>query len=465
MLLSSICRKPAVIRHFPRDRMNPNSSKLRACVRLFAGAVALLIAGRAAALTLPKGVAQGPSVEGITEYRLPNGLKVLLFPDASKPTVTVNVTYLVGSRHENYGETGMAHLLEHLMFKGAPNNRDDHRAVRRARHAVQRHHLARPHQLLRSVPGRRRQSPMGAADGGGPHGPFLHRQEGPRLRDDGGAQRVRERREFAHLGAVQAHAERRLRLAQLRPRHHRQPQRHRERRHRQPAGVLPHLVPAGQRRAAGGRQIRPGQHARLHRAEVRRHPEAGARAAEILDRRADPGRRAQFQRAAPGRRPDRRPWLQGAFVAARRQRRAVVRLRHPRQWAGRAPAQAADRQRQGERSVRIRPDRLRARPAGVRRGGQEGRSDRAGARRHDGSGGGVRAPSGHAGGNGAGAPQYHQRDRQEPERPGSGSASRCRRRSRWATGACTSSAANASPPSAPRMWRACRRATCGATTA
>src|SRR5512140_3875481 len=58
------------------------------------------------------------SVEGITEYRLPNGLKVLLFPDASKPTITVNITYLVGSRYENYGETGMAHLLEHLMFKG-----------------------------------------------------------------------------------------------------------------------------------------------------------------------------------------------------------------------------------------------------------------------------------------------------------------------------------------------------------
>ncbi len=61
-------------------------------------------------------------VEGITEYRLPNGLKVLLFPDPSKPTITVNVTYLVGSRHENYGETGMAHLLEHLLFKGTPKH-------------------------------------------------------------------------------------------------------------------------------------------------------------------------------------------------------------------------------------------------------------------------------------------------------------------------------------------------------
>ena len=61
------------------------------------------------------------SVEGITEYTLANGLKVLLFPDATKPTTTVNVTYLVGSRHENYGETGMAHLLEHMMFKGTPS--------------------------------------------------------------------------------------------------------------------------------------------------------------------------------------------------------------------------------------------------------------------------------------------------------------------------------------------------------
>jgi zinc protease len=49
---------------------------------------------------------------------------VLLFPDSSRPTITVNVTYLVGSRHENYGETGMAHLLEHLMFKGAPKHPD-----------------------------------------------------------------------------------------------------------------------------------------------------------------------------------------------------------------------------------------------------------------------------------------------------------------------------------------------------
>ena len=67
---------------------------------------------------------RGPTVEGITEYDLANGLRVLLFPDSSKPTVTVNITYLVGSRNEGYGETGMAHLLEHMVFKGTPHHRN-----------------------------------------------------------------------------------------------------------------------------------------------------------------------------------------------------------------------------------------------------------------------------------------------------------------------------------------------------
>ncbi|MGH9674258.1 MAG: M16 family metallopeptidase, partial [Bryobacteraceae bacterium] len=73
---------------------------------------------------LPPGVTRFTSVEGITEYRLANGLRVLLFPDPTKQTITVNITYLVGSRHENYGETGMAHLLEHLLFKGSARHKD-----------------------------------------------------------------------------------------------------------------------------------------------------------------------------------------------------------------------------------------------------------------------------------------------------------------------------------------------------
>lgn len=58
------------------------------------------------------------TVEGITEYSLENGLRVLLFQDRSQPKVTVNCTVFVGSRHEGYGEAGMAHLLEHMVFKG-----------------------------------------------------------------------------------------------------------------------------------------------------------------------------------------------------------------------------------------------------------------------------------------------------------------------------------------------------------
>ena len=72
-----------------------------------------------AAVVIPEGVTKVTTVEGITEYNLRNGLRVLLFPDPSKPTVTVNMTYMVGSRHEGLGETGMAHLLEHMVFKGS----------------------------------------------------------------------------------------------------------------------------------------------------------------------------------------------------------------------------------------------------------------------------------------------------------------------------------------------------------
>src|SRR5437773_12538617 len=90
-------------------------------MRIVKGIVVALCAlqvGFAAALPRPIN-----EVEGISEYRLANGLQVLLAPDDSEPTTTVNVTYHVGSRHENYGETGMAHLLEHLIFKGTPTHR------------------------------------------------------------------------------------------------------------------------------------------------------------------------------------------------------------------------------------------------------------------------------------------------------------------------------------------------------
>src|SRR5258708_5940920 len=65
------------------------------------------------------GLERAASIEGITEHRLANGLRVLTLPDPGVDTIIVHVTYLVGSRHEGYGEKGMAHLLEHMLFKGS----------------------------------------------------------------------------------------------------------------------------------------------------------------------------------------------------------------------------------------------------------------------------------------------------------------------------------------------------------
>ena len=76
----------------------------------------------AAAADTPDGIEYVTSVEGISEYALDNGLKVLLFNDPTAPKVTVNLTVFVGSRHEGYGEAGMAHLLEHMLFKGTPDH-------------------------------------------------------------------------------------------------------------------------------------------------------------------------------------------------------------------------------------------------------------------------------------------------------------------------------------------------------
>ncbi len=87
---------------------------------LAVGALAILTTA-AFAQPMNPAFSAGPKVEGISEYTLKsNGLRVLLFPDASSPKITVNITYLVGSRHEGYGETGMAHLLEHMLFKSTP---------------------------------------------------------------------------------------------------------------------------------------------------------------------------------------------------------------------------------------------------------------------------------------------------------------------------------------------------------
>jgi zinc protease len=98
-----------------------------ALFNVLAGLALFAMPAPAAETTVPQ---KGVSVEGITEYRLPNGFRFLLFPDPSRPLVTVNMTVLVGSRHEGYGETGMAHLLEHMLFKGTPTHPNVPKALR-----------------------------------------------------------------------------------------------------------------------------------------------------------------------------------------------------------------------------------------------------------------------------------------------------------------------------------------------
>jgi zinc protease len=96
--------------------------RIRKLLAVFFAAIVLVATSMAQ--TLPQGVQKVTSIEGITEYAFPNGLHVLLFPDNSKPKITVNVVYRVGSRNEGYGETGMAHLLEHMVFKTSTSGRE-----------------------------------------------------------------------------------------------------------------------------------------------------------------------------------------------------------------------------------------------------------------------------------------------------------------------------------------------------
>lgn len=105
------------------------ASRLKFFILLLTFAVSLSVPLRSMAQSsivapMPGNVQMVQTVEGITEYKLPNGVRVLLAPDNANDRVTVNVTYMVGSRHEGYGETGMAHLLEHLIFKGSPKTPD-----------------------------------------------------------------------------------------------------------------------------------------------------------------------------------------------------------------------------------------------------------------------------------------------------------------------------------------------------
>jgi hypothetical protein len=188
------------------------------------------------------------------EYRLANGLQVLLVPDDSKPTTTVNVTYHVGSRMENYGETGMAHLLEHLLFKGTPTTEPEVWGEF-ARRGLRANGTTRTTaQLLRQLLGQRRHAALVPRLAGRRDGQQLHRAQGPRHRDDGGAQRDGARREQPEPRADPADDGVDVLVAQLWQGHHRRARRHREREHRAPAGVLSQYYQPDKRHADRGRR-------------------------------------------------------------------------------------------------------------------------------------------------------------------------------------------------------------------
>ncbi len=104
------------------SRLSPTRTVILSLAGLASAAAFAAPKTPVAAQKAPIAAQQVRSIEGVTEYRLANGLQVLLYPDQSSSTVSINVTYKVGSRHESYGETGMAHMLEHMNFKGTPTH-------------------------------------------------------------------------------------------------------------------------------------------------------------------------------------------------------------------------------------------------------------------------------------------------------------------------------------------------------
>ena len=219
---------------------------------------AIVLSFAAFSQTLPQGVQKVTSVEGITEYAYPTGCTSCCFPDPSKPKVTVNITYLVGSRHEGYGETGMAHLLEHMLFlrtktgatlsKNSPITAPNWNGTTSFDRTNYFETLNATDENL-----------AGPGAGGRPHG--QQRIEKPLL--DTEMTVVRNEFEMGENSpgphAVPAHSRNRLHVPQLRQAAHRQPLRYRERADRAAGRVLSEVLPAGQRRADHRRQVRRGQ--------------------------------------------------------------------------------------------------------------------------------------------------------------------------------------------------------------
>ena len=193
--------------------------------RLFAGRFLLLLRGAGA---LPRSRRRRRiRSRASPSTACANGLRVLTLPDPGVDTITVHIVYLVGSRHEGYGEKGMAHLLEHLLFKGSkrhPNIKEEFTRRGARWNGTTSNDRTNYFETFAATDDNLDWALGMEADR--MVNSFVA-QAGPRQRDDGGAQRVRDGREQPRRGAVPAHAAARLPVAQLRQPDHRPALRHR----------------------------------------------------------------------------------------------------------------------------------------------------------------------------------------------------------------------------------------------
>ncbi len=84
-----------------------------------AGLIGVLGALPSATAEVQAGAQRSSRVPEVAHTRLENGLEIYVYEDPSAPLVSVNLWYRVGSRDEPVGRRGMAHLMEHMMFKGS----------------------------------------------------------------------------------------------------------------------------------------------------------------------------------------------------------------------------------------------------------------------------------------------------------------------------------------------------------
>ena len=128
MMVSACAQSPTASEARPENvsTHSPQSSSPPPAQSAASAAVSATAAGPATeALAQPTRITR---VEGLTEYRWPNGLTALIGADPASPSQSLNLVYRVGSRNEGPGEAGMAHLLEHMLFKGTAATPDPKRA-------------------------------------------------------------------------------------------------------------------------------------------------------------------------------------------------------------------------------------------------------------------------------------------------------------------------------------------------